>query len=322
MSFSLPLNSGLPSTEEPRLLARTELRGEDQANQSRLTLFTIPKPFQGKTRLMQRNALRSWLQFGGNLEVILLGDEEGVEATAREFGVRHLPDLKRNRQGTPLLSDAFRQVHQLAAAETLFYCNSDIILLDDFFSAIDRIGQLHWSQYLGIGRRLDLRVDESIDFGDPEQLQRFRLQCQRQGTISSIVCKEYFLFPKGLFPDIPDFAVGRGNWDNWMVRNAKHRKIPVISLSPLAQAIHQSHDYSHLQVKNGSRQRMQCYVSGEEAQLNQQLAGGQHLISGSTSDWLIESTGVRRRRCAGLNLEFWFDLPRFAGLVASLTKSR
>jgi hypothetical protein len=321
MSFSLS-TSELTSTTEAELLGRPDGPGPGGEGKARMTLFTIPKPYLGKAGLMQRNALHSWLQFGGNLEVMLLGDEEGVESTAREFGVHHLPDLKRNRFGTPLLSDAFEQVHRFATGQTLLYCNSDVILLDDFFSAIEQVRQLQWPEYLGIGRRMDLRVEESIDFSDPTQLRRFRKQCQRAGKLSSIVCKEYFLFPRGLFPIIPDFAVGRGNWDNWMVRNAKQRKIPVISLSPLVQAIHQAHDYSHLQAGSGSRQRWRCYVSGEEAKRNQQLAGGQHLISGSTSDWLLEGNGVRRQRWPGLNLDFWLDLPRFAGLLASLAKSR
>jgi len=294
---------------------------EARQDRPKLTLFTIPKGFQGRTDCIQQNAIRSWLQFGNNVEVILFGDDPGVQPVARELGVRHCPVIQRNRFGTPLLSDVFRSVHHLASAETVMYCNSDVILLDDFFQLVTQLQQLQLPRFLGIGRRIDLKITEPIDFADLDQVRRLKIKSQQEGTVSSIVCKEFFVFPKGIFETIPEFAVGRGNWDNWMVRNAKQRKIPVVSLSPQAWAIHQAHDYSHLNSAAGSRQRWHCYVSGDEAKVNQQLAGGQHLISGSTADWKLESGKLRKHRLGGLNLDFWLDLPRFARLVGNLIKT-
>lgn len=43
-----------------------------------LTLFTIPKPFQGHIGMIQRNATQSWLQLQRACEIVLVGDEGGT----------------------------------------------------------------------------------------------------------------------------------------------------------------------------------------------------------------------------------------------------
>ena len=43
-----------------------------------ITLFTAPKPFTNPhIALIQRNALRSWQALGTEVEVLLIGQEEG-----------------------------------------------------------------------------------------------------------------------------------------------------------------------------------------------------------------------------------------------------
>ena len=43
-----------------------------------ITIFSIPKAFSGEIDVIQRNAVRSWRALGPDVQVILLGDEEGV----------------------------------------------------------------------------------------------------------------------------------------------------------------------------------------------------------------------------------------------------
>ena len=56
---------------------------------------------------------------------------------------------------------------------------------------------------------------------------------------------DYFVFSRGLYREIPDFAVGRANWDNWMVFGARSAGADVVDLTPSVVAVHQRHDYGH-----------------------------------------------------------------------------
>jgi hypothetical protein len=142
-------------------------------------------------------------------------------------------------------------------------------------------------------------------------VEAIRSKCLSTSAFDSIVCKEYFLFPRTMFDSVPDFAVGRGNWDNWMVHKAKRLCVPVIDLSRCVLAVHQKHDYSPAGLS-----RWRCYVAGVEARENQSLAGGRHLISGSTATWRLTKTSLCRNRMSFLYLDFWRDFPRFMKLIA------
>ena len=249
-----------------------------------MTIFAVPKPFNNSTSgsvdLIQRNAIRSWACLHPQVEVLLIGDESGIKETADELGVRHVQGLKSNSRGTPLLSSAFELAYRETTSPILAYCNSDVILFGDFQRSIERIELADIREFVAFGRRTDLQVSHEIDFQNRHDVETLLSLCQQQGRPSSIVCKEYFVFNRDLFKSIPEFAVGRGNWDNWMIQWAKNvKQVPVIDISKSAKVLHQSHDYSHT-----GKGRWNCYVSGHEAQENMRLAAGRHLISGSAGN--------------------------------------
>src|SRR5580704_17567160 len=99
-----------------------------QASTPVLTIFAIPKPFRGHIDVIQRNAIASWTRLEPRPEVLLLGDEEGTAAAARDLGVAHLPGGARNEFGTPLLDDFFARGERSAAAPVIAYVNADIML--------------------------------------------------------------------------------------------------------------------------------------------------------------------------------------------------
>ena len=289
------------------------------------TIFTLPKPFTGDANQIQRNAIGSWAILGADVEVILIGNESGIAEASGELGVRHLPDVTRNPLGTPLVSSAFSSAAAHAQSDVLIYCNADVILDRSFIDSVMTVthSPTVGDSFLAIGRRTDVVVDHLIDWSRAEVILKLFADFRQRGKPSSIVCKEYFAFRRRDFRDIPAFAVGRGNWDNWMVASAKQRKIPVVSLSATTSVFHQEHHYRHLPSAEGphneaSKDRLHCYVTGDEAQENQRLAGGKNLISGSTSTWRLTDSGVVRNRFSFLNMEFWTDLGRFAGLVRQL----
>ncbi|MDP3449830.1 MAG: hypothetical protein Q8R87_04570, partial [Anaerolineaceae bacterium] len=105
---------------------------------TQLTLFTAPKTFTNPhIAMIQRNAIRSWLQLGSEVEVLLLGDEEGMAQEAEKLGVRQIKEIKRNASGTPLISSLFDAARQQNNSPLLAYVNADILLFPDFLSTAE-----------------------------------------------------------------------------------------------------------------------------------------------------------------------------------------
>src|SRR5579864_4347339 len=128
-----------------------------------LTLFATPKKFEGHIGVIQRNALQSWTRMNPEPEIILFGHEPGTAEAAAEFGLRHIPDVKCNQWGTPLISDLFGQAEKSGRGRILAYVNSDIILFDEFAQALTRVAE--WSHhFLMVGRRTDLDIQDEINF--------------------------------------------------------------------------------------------------------------------------------------------------------------
>lgn len=233
---------------------------------SNITIFTAPKAFTDPhINIIQRNAIQSWTNLGPRAEVFLVGDEDGLKETAAEFGVRQLPDVVRNEKGTPLVSSIFSLARTAASHEFLIYLNADIILLPEVLEVIDEIQKLE-NDFLLVGRRWDLEIKQEIDF-QTNWLADIEEELSEIGELHSVAAMDYFIFPRNLFQDIPNFAIGRAGWDNWMILHALQQPWPVIDITPANRIIHQNHDYSHL--PNGV-----MHYDLEESFQNVALAGG------------------------------------------------
>ena len=266
---------------------------------------------------IQRNAIASWAQLPG-VDVVLVGCEDGIEATARELGVRCLGDIKYNQHGTPLVNSAFDLVRDHCDTPLIAYCNSDVILFPDFVESAQRLFDLQKdSDFVAFGRRIDLRIENEIDFASPDTERQLKRKAKSEGRIATQVCKEYFVFNRDLYRSIPEFAIGRGNWDNWMVWSAKKNGTPVINVSEFVTAVHQMHNY-----QSSNSNRRSVYMTGDEAKNNQRLAGGRHWISGSVGTHRLTENGVEPERHLLINPHFWADVPRFIRLAASLATGK
>jgi len=219
--------------------------------------------------VIQRNAIRSWAALGADVEVILVGEEEGMAAVAREYGVRHLPDVARNAQGTPLISSIFGLARENSTSPLLAYVNADIILLPDLLAAAEQTAAL-LPRFMLVGRRWDLDLTASYDFSSGYE-PRLREQVVREGRLHVATGSDYFLFPRACFETIPDFAIGRAGWDNWMIYQARAQGWPAVDCSEQVMIIHQQHDYHHL--PGG-----QPHYRLPETDENVRLAGGKRVI--------------------------------------------
>ena len=108
-----------------------------------LTIFTTAKPFRGHIGIIQRNALQSWKALHPGIEIILFGADEGAAEAAREFGLRHEPHVERNEWGSKRLDFMFARAEAIARHGILCYINCDIVLMQDFWRAIERVRAVH-----------------------------------------------------------------------------------------------------------------------------------------------------------------------------------
>lgn len=210
-----------------------------------LTIFTTPKPFtNAHIAVIQRNALANWRALGEDVAVILLGDEAGAAEAAAKFGALHLPDVARNKEGTPLISDLFSQAREHAGGPLLAYVNADILLMPDFVTTARRAAETR-QHFLLVGQRWDLDVTEPLAFDAGWDVE-LRQLAQTKGRLHPPAGSDYFIFPKDEFREMPQFAIGRAGWDNWMIYWARRQGWPVVDASANIFIIHQNHDYAHL----------------------------------------------------------------------------
>lgn len=206
-----------------------------------LTIFTIPKSFEGDTATQQENAIKSWLELKPKPEILLLGDDSGVARIAKKYRLRHIPQIARNKNGTPLIDDLFAKAQKEASYDLMCYVNADIILLSNF---IPKITQLSFPQMLVIGQRCDIDFKTPIRLTNKQWRKQLYTYAKKSGTWNTLGM-DYFIFKKGFYKKIPPFAIGRGSWDTWLVKDALARNAVLIDATPSILALHQNHDYSH-----------------------------------------------------------------------------
>jgi hypothetical protein len=228
-----------------------------------LTIFTIPKPFEGHNGIIQVNAIKSWTLLRPACEIILCGDAPGVKETAAEFGVKSLSDIAQNEYGTPLVNSAFTKVANIAKFPILCFVNTDIIFFDSLIKGIQRIP---FVKFLVVGRRTNVDITKKLDFNNPKWNSELIELANKSGKIAGSSWIDYFVFiMDARLEVIPPFAVGRPKWDNWFIYNTKKLRIPIIDMTHVNQAIHQNHDYSHVPQRTGK------YWTGVEADQNSKL---------------------------------------------------
>ncbi len=210
-----------------------------------LTIFTAPKPFTNPhIALIQRNAIRSWLALGADVEVLLIGREDGLAEAASELGVPLIVDVERNAYGTPLIRSIFDLARENGQGSLLAYVNADILLMPDF-PASARLVQQVTDAFLIVGQRWDLDVREEMDFSEGWDV-RLRSRIAADGRLHPAGGSDYFIFPRACFSHIPGMAVGRAGWDNWMIYAGRRDRLTVVDATQVIQIVHQNHDYAHL----------------------------------------------------------------------------
>ncbi|HEY6075039.1 MAG TPA: hypothetical protein VIV15_17075, partial [Anaerolineales bacterium] len=217
-----------------------------------------------------------------NTDVILLGEEAGLSEAALELGVRHLPGVRRNELGTPLISSMFDLARENSESRLLCIINADMLLMQDFLDAAGHALKLK-EEFVLLSQRWDLDVTAPLDFSEGWQ-DRLRSQVRERGQLHRPAGSDFFLFPRSCYQAVPPFAIGRAGWDNWMIYEARKKRWPVIDCTPSVMIVHQNHDYRHL--PGG-----QSHYNLPETEENVRLAGGEAAIRYTILDSTHRLTG-------------------------------
>ena len=235
-----------------------------------LTIFTAPKPFTNPhISIIQHNALTSWVNLGSRVEVLLIGEEKGIGEVSETYGIRQIPDVRRNECGTPFISSMFALARRESSSPFLAIINADILLFPEMILALETVAH-KFPEFLIVGQRWDLEIQERLSFSK-NFYASLQQNVKKMGRLHSPTGSDYFIFPRACFLDIPDFAIGRAGWDNWMFFKSRWEGWPLIDASQDVMVIHQKHDYSHL--ANG-----QPHYHLPETAENVRLAGGEITI--------------------------------------------
>ena len=256
-----------------------------------LTVFTIPKAFEGHVGVIQQNAVRSWTALGDDVQVVLVGDEPGTAEAAVELGVCHVSEVVRSARGTPRIDVTFARAEAVAEQPLRCFVNADVILLDDFLPAVASV-RAAFDRFLVVGETRDLDIREEIGLDTQPERAALRARAIAEGSSRGATAIDYFVFTAGLFDPVPPFVVGRARFDNWLVWKARQSG-PVVDATRAVIPVHQRHDYAH--VPGGFEEAH----FGGEATRNHELAGGSgRIYTIYDASHLLSSRG-RVRRHAG-----------------------
>lgn len=233
-----------------------------------LTIFSTPKPFEGQINIIQRNAIQSWMRLSPAAEIILCGNERGTKEIASEFNLIHLPCIKTNQFGTPLLDSLFEQAQAKASNDIMCYVNADILLMNDLVSTIRMAKEsLGKTQFMIVGLRWNFDIDKEWDFKEGDSDKKLHDFAVTNGAIHHMGT-DYYAFTKGSLGQLKPFAIGRYFWDGWLLYHAKSEGVNVIDATGQISAFHQNHFE-----KRGAKSIKKKYVLSVEEAINKKLCG-------------------------------------------------
>lgn len=262
------------------------------------TIFTNPRPFKGNFELLQRNAIKSWMNLSAKPEIFLFEDEEKTTSkVAQEYGLKCIDGFKCDEFGTPLLSDVFEKVRQNAKNKIIVQVNADIVLTDSFSKAIEKIAAIMEKRpFFMSGRRWDLDVSEPINFEDSQWQKKIIERAKTKGRLHGLSGMDYWVLPANFPFAIPAFVVGRPGMDSWLVYKSRKAGMPVIDATLIVDIVHQNHNYP---------QKKKDFFEAEK-KMNLKLAGGfLNMMTLREANFLLAEKGLERPEFPRLLFSFF-----------------
>lgn len=222
-----------------------------------ITLYSWPKPMEGEFGQIQYNALMSWKEIK-QAEVYLIDNEtHDLEDIADNIGAVVI-DIERNEFGTPVLSEVINDMYS-RGNEYNMWVNTDIIL-PNFREVVLDVIDYELGEFMVVTTRWD--VDMSIPYSYHENWVQYVYQrTLTSGQLHKPCGSDVFIWKgdwlKGV---VPDFALARAAWDNWLMWKTLDLGLPLVDATRSIITIHQEH---------GGR-----VWDGPEVQGNRDVCGG------------------------------------------------
>eukprot|EP00043_Microstomoeca_roanoka_P014979 m.149237 g.149237 ORF g.149237 m.149237 type:complete len:754 (-) comp16155_c1_seq1:177-2438(-) len=240
------------------------------------TILITPQGFTGIPARLQRRAIESWVRLHPRPRIVLVGQGEGYEEVAKEFGLEINPHLDMNFIMMPLagslIDTAMKQPTDVSVI-----LNSDILLTQSFPDAVAKL-RTYFDDWFLAGARYDIEELPPVyepaneDFNEAA----FIAYAKTKGVLHTAGGQDYFAWSnsgKKLFHGtMPPFIRGKSKFDNWFVHEviqAGYRD--VIDGTEAITAVHVNHDYTS--------------AKGEKSKV---AAGGATFwMKAKTTDWQI-----------------------------------
>ncbi|MGY5852888.1 MAG: hypothetical protein RTU92_04915 [Candidatus Thorarchaeota archaeon] len=201
-----------------------------------ISIFSLPKGFDDpSTDLAQRNSIQSWMYLVPRPEIILLGDDPGVAEVTREYNLVHAPQIELSSHGNPLIRSLLEVGQETSSNEIVCFISCDIIVPPNLQECILVVADL-FEKFLTVALRRDTRITYAIDFTNDNWANKLP-----RGKAHQPWAIDFYGFRKGLWSDIPPFAIGRSGWDNYLMTKALEADASVVDLTKVVRLTHQNH---------------------------------------------------------------------------------
>jgi hypothetical protein len=242
-----------------------------------ITLFSMPKAFDGHIGIIQRNAILSWTHLKNKPTIILLGNDPGVKEICDELSLIHVPDVKCDTNSNiPLMNDLIEMGKKHSNTPMVGLVNSDIILFDDFMDAIDIVAN-KFQKFLMVSSRWNQDINNLIQFNE-ETKNQLRFKSIADHDMYPAGGTDFFVFPKNCLNSIPPFLIGRGYWDNYLMYLCKKEGGVLVDTTHDVVALHQNHDYGHIAKQFEGDTDLNSILKTTQAAYNFSLTGGNKAI--------------------------------------------
>jgi hypothetical protein len=228
-----------------------------------LTVFTIPKPFEGKYGIMQENAIRSWQLVLRPKDIFLFGAEEDIGKDCKRLGCARKGIRLNQEFGVPRIDATFERAQRDAVTSLMAFINTDMIFGPEILGVIGVVVE-KFERFLIVGQKTDVDFITPVDFSDEAWWEKLRSFALEKGILHGKCGLDYFIFPRGkvylgstdqrLSPKTADgriqpYMIGRKTWDNALMWIAALQGIPVIDATKAVLAFHPH--VALLRVKSG-----------------------------------------------------------------------
>jgi hypothetical protein len=191
--------------------------------------------------------MRSWRAIHSDVEIFVFGAPIGAAQAANEMNAMLVPDVESSPSGAPSFNAMQMYASKHGRYDLQVYVNCDILLNATLVKAM-LASRNRFGKFLIVGERLDLAQDVTIDVRNPDWINLLE-PMSKDGQLfpHGPTGVDYFGFVRGMWVDLPPVYMGRALCDQALLHYCLKRQIPIIDSSQAAMAIHQFHDYKHVQ---------------------------------------------------------------------------